>query len=59
MPTVAELNRVAPQVPVLVLFGYSEVLNRAGAAALVLLVLQRHFVISRWGGCGRGTATAR
>lgn len=37
MPTVAELNRVAPQVPVVVLFGYSQVLvNRAGAAALGL-----------------------
>jgi predicted amidohydrolase YtcJ len=35
MPTVAELNRVAPRVPVLVLFGYSQVLlNRAGAEAL-------------------------
>jgi predicted amidohydrolase YtcJ len=37
MPTVAELNRVAPDVPVLVLFGYSQVLlNRAGTAALRL-----------------------
>jgi predicted amidohydrolase YtcJ len=37
MPTVAELNKVAPQVPVLVLFGYSQVLlNRAGTAALGL-----------------------
>jgi predicted amidohydrolase YtcJ len=37
MPTVAELNRVAPQSPVLVLFGYSQVLlNRAGTAALGL-----------------------
>jgi predicted amidohydrolase YtcJ len=35
MPTVAELNQVAPRVPVLVLFGYSQVLlNRAGAEAL-------------------------
>lgn len=35
MPTVAELNRVAPRVPVLVLFGYSQVLlNGAGAEAL-------------------------
>jgi predicted amidohydrolase YtcJ len=37
MPTVAELNAAAPQVPVLVLFGYSQVLlNRAGAVALKL-----------------------
>jgi predicted amidohydrolase YtcJ len=37
MPTVAELNRAAPDVPVLVLFGYSQVLlNRAGTAALRL-----------------------
>jgi len=37
MPTVAELNRAAPQVPVLVLFGYSQVLvNRAGTAELGL-----------------------
>ena len=37
MPTVAELNDAAPEVPVLVLFGYSQVLlNRAGAAALGL-----------------------
>ena len=37
MPTIAELNQVAPHVPVLVLFGYSQVLlNRAGAAALGL-----------------------
>jgi predicted amidohydrolase YtcJ len=37
MPTVAELNQVAPDVPVLVLFGYSQVLvNRAGTAALRL-----------------------
>jgi predicted amidohydrolase YtcJ len=37
MPTVAELNKAAPQVPVLVLFGYSLVLlNRAGTAALGL-----------------------
>ncbi len=37
MPAVAELTAAAPQVPVLVLFGYSQVLlNRAGAAALGL-----------------------
>jgi predicted amidohydrolase YtcJ len=37
MPTVSELTDAAPGVPVLVLFGYSEVrLNRAGAAALGL-----------------------
>ena len=37
MPTVAELNETAPEVPVLVLFGYSQVLvNRAGVAALRL-----------------------
>jgi predicted amidohydrolase YtcJ len=37
MPTLAELNKVAPQVPVLVLFGYSQVLlNRAGTEALGL-----------------------
>jgi predicted amidohydrolase YtcJ len=37
MPTIAELNRVAPDVPVLVLFGYSQVLlNQAGTAALGL-----------------------
>jgi predicted amidohydrolase YtcJ len=35
MPTVAELNKVAPRMPVLVLFGYSQVLlNRAGTVAL-------------------------
>jgi predicted amidohydrolase YtcJ len=37
MPTVAELNDVAPDIPVYVLFAYSEgLLNRAGAAALGL-----------------------
>lgn len=37
MPTVAELNAAAPDTPVLVLYGYSEVfLNRAGVAALQL-----------------------
>jgi predicted amidohydrolase YtcJ len=37
MPAVAELTAAAPQVPVLVLFGYSQaLLNRAGAAALGL-----------------------
>src|SRR5581483_2359474 len=37
MPTVAELNAAAPDVPVYVLFAYSEgLLNRAGAAALGL-----------------------
>jgi predicted amidohydrolase YtcJ len=37
MPAVAELTGAAPEVPVLVLFGYSQVLlNRAGAAALGL-----------------------
>jgi hypothetical protein len=37
MPTIAELNRAAPDVPVLVLFGYSQVLlNQAGTAALGL-----------------------
>jgi len=37
MPTVAELNDVAPDTPVYVLFAYSEgLLNRAGAAALGL-----------------------
>ncbi len=37
MPTVAELTNAAPSTPVLVLFGYSEVLlNRAGANALGL-----------------------
>ena len=37
MPSVAELNAAAPDTPVLVLFGYSEVfLNRAGVAALQL-----------------------
>jgi hypothetical protein len=37
MPAVAELNAAAPQVLVLVLFGYSQVLlNRAGAVALGL-----------------------
>jgi predicted amidohydrolase YtcJ len=37
MPAVAELTDAAPQVPVLVLFGYSQaLLNRAGAAALGL-----------------------
>jgi len=37
MPTVAELNDVAPDVPVYVLFAYSEgLLNQAGAAALGL-----------------------
>ena len=37
MPTVAELNAAAPDIPVLVLFAYSEVLlNRAGVAALQL-----------------------
>lgn len=37
MPAVAELNAAAPQVPVLVLFGYSQLLlNRAGAVALGL-----------------------
>jgi predicted amidohydrolase YtcJ len=38
LPTIAELNRAAPDVPVLVLFGYSQVLlNQAGTAALGLL----------------------
>ena len=42
MPTVAELTRAAPEVPVLVLFGYSQVLlNRAGVAALALSPGQR------------------
>ena len=37
MPTVAELNDAAPDIPVYVLFAYSEgLLNRAGAAALGL-----------------------
>jgi predicted amidohydrolase YtcJ len=37
MPTVAELTQAAPEVPVLVLCGYSQVLvNRAGVAALRL-----------------------
>jgi len=37
MPTVAELNDVAPDIPVYALFAYSEgLLNRAGAAALGL-----------------------
>jgi len=37
MPTVADLNDAAPDVPVYVLFAYSEgLLNRAGAAALGL-----------------------
>jgi len=37
MPTVAELTNAAPSTPVLVLFGYSEVLlNRAGAKTLGL-----------------------
>jgi len=37
MPTVAELNEAAPDIPVYVLFAYSEgLLNRAGVAALGL-----------------------
>ena len=37
MPTVAELTEAAPEVPVLVLYAYSQVLvNRAGVAALSL-----------------------
>jgi predicted amidohydrolase YtcJ len=41
MPTVAELTEAAPEVPVLVLYAYSQVLvNRAGVAALALSSVQ-------------------
>jgi predicted amidohydrolase YtcJ len=42
MPAVAELTAAAPEVPVLVLYAYSQVLvNRAGVAALSLSPGQR------------------